>query len=668
MKINKKILFLIILLAGMLFVSVNTAFSEESGGEFKIRKEILKFIPYKELNTLLSQPTKLVYMPYQELKKLIDEKSKPAPPAPVDYVINDIKLMGTIKDDYVTFDGDYKFELKNKTWATIPILSTNTGIKEANFGQMPAKITSDRTFYNVISDQTGEQNLKLRFDARIHKVGNLNKINFNIPDVSIADINVNKDTDISDFQISNKYGHVEITWRTDSNIKKVAHKIKKEKAITRPPKVIVNTNALVSIDEGLLQGYSNYAVRVYHNSIDKLTFNIPENVEIIDVSSPQNIINKGSHRVENNILTVYFNSMVKNNVNINIAYEKTFKNKKTELSVPNIYPTGEEISKVSGYLAVQSAGNSEIKTLKAENISRIDLGDLPYHIKSLAEYPIISAFSFLKSYYTLGLEVTPHKDAPVQVAMADQVSADSRISNNGIMTSKIVYTVRNMSEQFFKFNMPENSEILSAAINGVSQQVEKQENESKKDTIYLVNIKKYQDTKPFKLTVMYRQKLKLNNLLSYFDLKLPRVINMPVLTISWAVYTPENFAYWNFTKLNSGNYNYLSYLTPQINRHNVYRGRAKTQVASNYYEIEADEMADAEKVSGILPPEFTMPPVKGLKRQYFSGYLTDSEYVSVSMLGITWLVYYLIIFVMLYVLWKRRKCLIKIIKKEKNEV
>jgi len=663
MKINKKLTLLIILLAGVLFLSVNTAFSEESDGEFKIRKEILKFIPYKELDTLLSQPTKLVYMPYRELKKLIDEKSKPAPPAPVDYVIKDLKLTGKIKDNHIAFDGDYKIELKNKIWAKIPVLSNDTGIKEAIIGSEPAKIINENLFYTVISEHTGEQTLKLKFDAPITKSGNINSVNFKIPNVSIADITVNKGENASDIEITNKYGRVEAKWKTDSNIKKIANITRKKEAATKPPKVIVSTSTLVSIDEGILQGYSNYGIKVYHNSIEKMAFQLPENIEVLDVSSPQNIINKGSHRIDNNTLTIYFNSKVKNQANINISYEKTFKNKPTELSVPNIYPFGDEISKVTGYLAVQSAGNSEIKTLKAGNISRIDVSELPYNIKSLAEYPIISAFSFLKSNYALALGVTPHKDAPVQVAMADQLNADSRISHNGIMTSKTVYTVRNMSEQFFKFTLPENAEILSAAINSTPQQIEKQDAEGKKDAIYLVNIKNHQDTNPFNLTVMYRQKLNLNKLLSSLDIKLPKVLNMPVLTISWSIYTPDSLVYWNFTDLNSGKHNYLSYLTPQFLSSNEYRDRVNTQVASNYDEIEADSVADAEKVSGILPPEFTMPPVKGLKRQDFSGYLTDNDATGVSMLGITWILYYLIIFAMLYALWKKRTYLIEKFRK-----
>ena len=104
---NKKIIILILFVFALIpFLSTNAISSPNSidvapvnevKKEFKLRKEIIKFIPYKELNKLLSANKRLVYMSYRELKKLIQEKSKPAPPAPVDYVIKDLKLKGIIK-------------------------------------------------------------------------------------------------------------------------------------------------------------------------------------------------------------------------------------------------------------------------------------------------------------------------------------------------------------------------------------------------------------------------------------------------------------------------------------------------------------------------------------------------------------------------------------------
>ncbi|MCK5177331.1 MAG: hypothetical protein KAQ92_06395, partial [Candidatus Aenigmarchaeota archaeon] len=285
----------------------------------------------------------------------------------------------------------------------------------------------------------------------------------------------------------------------------------------------------------------------------------------------------------------------------------------------------------------------------------VDLSDLPYRLESLAEYPIISAYSFIKSDFSLGLEITPRKDASVQVAIADQARGDSRLSHNGILTSSVKYTVRNMSEQFFKFNLPENAEVLNATINGTPQQVEKQEFKDK-DTMYLINIKKHQDTNPFNLAIMYRQNFNiffLDKLLNYHNFELPRVLNMPILTLSWSIYAPESMKYWNFSSLNTGKKDYLHYISQSNlldSRTRSYTGN-KRQTAFNY--LDAGEIGDSDKVTGILPPEFSMPPVKGLRKYKFAGYLPGSEFIDVSMLGIAGFIYYLVtFFLLIYLVWQ----------------
>ncbi len=644
MKINK---ILVVSLVSILFLFTNKVFSNN---EFNFKQEILKFVPYEKLDTLLSNNKKLVYMPYRELKKLILEKSAPAPQAPVDYVIKNLSLEGTIKDGYVAFTGDYQIDLVNKNWAKIPVLSTDTALKQAVFDEKTAKLINYNNFFNVISDEVGEHSLKLKFDVGTQKSGNTNRVSFSIPNASVTNIRVNEAPDLN---IDNVNGKVAIKWKNGTTqIQPTVNKTKPEKIDNRPPKIVASVNTLISLDEGLLQGFSDYSFKIYHNGIEKLAFRIPEGIEVLDVSSPQNIINKGSQKIAGNVLTVYLKSKVKDDINLNISYEKTFENKKTELHIPAIIPVGKEINKVSGYLALQTAGNSEIKPVKTENISRIDLGDLPRKLESLAEYPIIAAYSFLKGEYSLSMEVIPHKDAPVQVAMIDQVRADSRLSFNGVMTSKIDYSIRNMSEQFFRFNLPENAEILYSAINRAPQQIEKQDSGDARNTVYLVNIKKYQDSSPFNLTIIYRQKFKLNNLFIFRDLQLPQVINMAALTTSWAVYLPENLHYWNFTGLSKGNNNYLRYL-PRVNSlKDSSKRNIQTQIASNYYA--EDEAASPGKVTGILPPEFTMPPVKNLKRHDFSGYLTGTAPVDILIVGITKLIYLLVILLIGYLVWKNQ--------------
>jgi len=654
--------------------------------EFSFKNEIIKFLPFGELNKLLESNKKLVYMPYKELKKLIVEKSTPQKPAPVDYVIKDLRLNATVKEEFVAFDGDYKIELLNKKWVNIPLLSTNTGLKSAYLDETKVPVITNNSFFNIISDNVGEHDLKLKFGVKNTKVGNKSIAKFSIPDVAIATLEIKHPLNTTDLIIPNSTGlktrvfqdykitsanitgngNIEISWKIIASVPKSVQKpLQMVEVSNKPSKVISNVNTLISIDEGLLQGFSEYSFRVYHSPVQQFTFEIPDSIEIIDISSPQNIINKSNYQISDldkgkpgKLLTVYLNSKLRDEVNLNIAYEKTFENKKATLDIPNIYPVGKEINKVSGYLALQTSGNSEIKPVKLKNISRVDQSDLPKELENLAEYPIIAAYSFIKEDFSLVFEVFPHKDASVQVAMIDKAFGDSRLSSNGILTSKVNYTVRNMSEQFFKFNLPENAEILSAAINGIPKQVEKQESQDNKTITYLVNIKKNQNSSPFNLVIMYRQKFNtsiISKLYSYQNLNLPNVLNIPMLTLSWSIYMPDSMKYWNFSRLNKGEKNYSRYIT-SVNRHSYSSWVGTTnnmpsQVMSNSNVGEIKHMDDEGKVAGILPPEFSMPPAKGLRKFNFSEYLTQPGFISVSMLGIPYFIYYVIALLLAFLVW-----------------
>lgn len=659
-----------------------------SNNEFNFKREVLKFMPFNELDKLLKTNKKLVYMSYKDLKKLIKEKTKPEENAPVDYIVRDINLTGEVKEDYISFIGDYNLDILNKKWTQIPLLSINTGLKKIDFVNKNSAINTNESFFNFISGAIGEHNINVKFDVKNTKTGNNSSASFSIPDVAIAKLKIKHPLNTSELKISNSTGlntkvykdykltsaniagkgDVNISWK---NIKPVRaeykKKIKKIKEEKRPARVVSDINTLISIDEGLLQGFSNFSFRIYHSPVEQFVFEIPHDIEIIDVSSSQNIINKGNYKIsgieknkQKKLLTVYLNSKIKDKLNLNIIYEKTYENKKAELNIPDIKPVGKEINKTSGYIAVQSGGNAEIKPVSAKNISRLDISELPGSLRNYAEYPLIAAFSYINKDFSLVFEVTPHEDAPVQVAIADKAYGDSRLSSNGVLTSQVKYNVRNMSEQFFKFNLPEKEEILSAAINEKPVKIEKENADKQNNTIYYVNIKNYQDSNPFNLVIMYRQKFDssiLSNLANFKNIEMPKLINIPLLTVSWSVYAPENMKFWNFSNLNTGNKNYYNFISTSNMSGSSQYGRNRTsmpsQVAPNTMLDHADKTEyEDKKVAGILPPEFSMPPVKGLKEYKFSDYLTGMESIEISMLGITYWLYFLMLLALVYISWQ----------------
>lgn len=684
---NKLRLFVITLLLTLIsFLYIPVSFSADEKPaldkdqiEFKLRKEEITFIPYRELSKLLDKNKKLVFISYKELQDLINEKSQIRPLAPVNYVIKDLSLNGTVNNDHISFDAKYKIQILNKEWVYIPILSTQVGLKVAEFDGNPAPISTDGTNFQILSDVVGEHELKLKFDVKINESGNTKSFQFNMPVLPIARLAIDVPEVPVKLNILNASGErseikekrtityanlmgqgsVQVDWK--SNLIKMQKpevpKIVKEPEYKLPSKVIANVETLISIDEGILQGFSTYNCQIFHRPVEKLSLHIPDDVEILSVSSSGDIVQKGQPVITDpnknkpgKVLTVYFNSKIKDNATFDIAFQKTFENKEIIESVPSIYLIGKEISKSEGAIAIQSLGNIEIKQDKLDNLTPSD--DIPATLEENAQNPILLSYIYVitdivKDVYALDLVINPSKDASVQVAMIDKVNITTNLSSNGILITKADYTIRNMSEQYFRFNLPEGSEVLGALINENRVQVEKENDETDKkpdnqknekkakgdDPNYLINIKGYQDEKPFALSIMYKQDKKfniLNHLFNLYDLQSPNVLDIPTLTLVWNAAIPDGLQYWYLTGLNRGYTDYSTYFRTNIDntetynyagdKFNEYQPQAQVNVVSGGFED-----YEQNKAVGVLPPRFQMPPEKGLIKVSFSDYLMNPD-------------------------------------------
>lgn len=690
--------------------------------EFLLRKEEVSFIPYRELDKFLTSNKKLVYMSYKELSDLINEKSQIRPLAPVNHVIKDLALSGTVNNDHISFEAVYKIEVLNKKWVYVPVLSTSVGLKSAEYDGKSAPISTDGSNFRILTDAVGEHTLKLKYDIKVTETGNTKSFQFSMPTLPITrlaitvpevpvKLNIQNASGVRSEVKDNKtityanlvgQGNVQVDWK--SNLIKLqkpeAPKIKQVES-KLPSKIIVSAETLISIDEGIMQGFSTYRCQIFHKPVEKLTLAIPDNVEIISVTSPSDIVRKGPPSISDpdpklpgKLLTVFFNSKIKDHAVFNIAFEKTFENKKITEEVPSIYLVGKEINKIDGYIAIQSLGNIEIKQVETKNINRTPEEQLPSTLENDATNPILLAYQYIitnaKEKYNLKLEISPSEDASVQVAMIDKVAVDSRLSSNGVLTTKADYTIRNMSEQYFRFNLPENSEILVALVDGRPVQIEKESTvdetfteDLKKKKIdvekfpkYMINIKNHQDERPFNISIMYKQDKKFNfltRIFNIYNLQTPYVSDIPTLTLSWSIYIPDGMKYWFNTALNRGTTNYASYIqaNDSWSMSSIASSRpsgpppAPAQVmnvmpSSSVYDY------DDDKVSGVLPPEFSMPPTKGLVRIGFADYLLmdgimqkgkdqkESEkhqFLNINVVGVTGIVSVLIFLVMLYAGW-----------------
>lgn len=726
---NKNVVWFVLCALIVMVFNVNFVLAEDKQDpdqvEFKLRKEEVVFIPYRQLNKVLSKNKDLVYMSYKELKELIEEKSTIRPLAPVNHVIKDLALSGNVHKEFVTFEANYKIEILNNEWVYIPVLSKMVALKSAEFDGKPAPISTYGSNFRILSDKLGEHTLKLKFDVKVDESGNNKSFRFGLPNLPIARLAVSVPEVPNKLNITGSSGMrsevkkgktityvnlkdvstVDVNWRSNlietAKPKPVVTTVKESKL---PSKVKAKVETLISIDDGIMQGYSTYTCQIHHKPVEKLTFHIPDDVEIVSVTSPGNIIRKGPPIVTDpngkepgKVLTVFFNSKIRDNAVFNILFEKTFDNKRVEESIPTIYLTGKEINKIDGFIAIQSLGNIEIRDKEQVNVTPSP--QIPGNLESMAQNPILKSYQYIitrvskdkalkssdktkmKGIYKLVLEIIPSKDASVVVAMIDSVNIISNLASNGNLTTKADYLVRNMSEHSFKFVLPKGAEPPQAEINGRQVKVEitdicSQKNcddkekaqQSKEQPEYRINIKKHQDEKPFRITVMYKQQMSAFNLIAtLFTLKAPEVQDIPVMTVKWSLWVPHDMRYWFNTALNKGSSNYAAQIrmnehttvtdvNNMINTQSASGASSELNIPVQVYNVAPGDYGDVDRSGtatlGGMPAKLDMPSTKGLISFNYSDYLIQQDELQISIIGLNGIFKYLIFLLMIIAGWK----------------
>lgn len=644
-------------------------------------KEIITLIPFKSLEELLNNKENFVYVPYQKIKELLNKKDYVKEDIPLDYAVKSLSVNLTASDTFVSGLATYDIDILSDKWVKIPLLENQVALKSISLDGQSVPLGKESGNYVIISKNKGSHKLIATFDKKITETGNTKNLSLDIQPVSITKVSLTVKDPQANITLRNASGitikkekdsktvtgnisgnsNISAIWQTRvADIKKpqITDETKPLPDKEKPTKILAEILSLFSFSESALYGESALNLQVYHAPIDKITLDIPDDVKITEIYSTQNIVRKGVPEVYDpnpkspgKKLTVNFVSKVKGDVSFTISYEKNLNFKEKQILLPAISFDEGSIQNINGYVAIRGDSNLEISPVKSTNISRIDIEELPYSLKQNTN--LLMAYTYFDNskkreenkLYTLELEVIKaRQNAPMLLAVIDNVSIDSRMYNNGELNVQVDYTIRNRSESNLKLKLPKDAELEVIYVKG--ERIIPQEESSTEGDLskrYLVGIKDKNDNQPFVISVIYKKKYNfiklISSFLSFYQVQAPEVENIPVLTLQWKSYVPEKMRYWDFTGLKEGQRNYASYL--QNNYKYFVSGDGIDDKVQRQEIAQMSNMAPEPgalldgKVAGIIPPEYKRPELKGLKLFYYSDYLLNTGMPSIKILAVT---------------------------------
>jgi len=217
-------------------------------------------------------------------------------------------------------------------------------------------------------------------------------------------------------------------------------------------KYLVEQQNILSVSKGSLRIDALLDYSILQGEVDSFEVSLAGDLNIISVSG-DNIRKWDSYDDKGQkLLRVNTEKGVTKSFALNLVLEKILEAVPMTFVVPEIIPLGAEREK--GYIAVASRKDLRIEPASLNNISQIDLQDMPPNIRK----ELLSlAFKYLKRPFSLGLKVDN-----VQPKVFAETITTARCSKDSLrLDTNIVYTIRDAGVFQLRLKLDEGLRVIN---------------------------------------------------------------------------------------------------------------------------------------------------------------------------------------------------------------
>ena len=291
-------------------------------------------------------------------------------------------------------------------------------------------------------------------------------------------------------------------------------------------------DTLISIGEVSLRASATVAINLKTGSLMNLALQLPANVNVLNVTGPALRARQVDAEENEQTIQLEFNREMDGQFRIEVLYEQLMNDGGAEFEVPTPQVSNAEVA--HGRIAVEALAAVEVQASAAEQLSSLDINELPQQLVLKTTNPILLAYKYVGAEppARLALRMIRHQQIEVQVAAIEDAHYQTLITRDGLAVTKARFQVRNSRRQFLRLDLPEASQIWSAFVDGKAEKPAQAGDDPASVLIKLIN-----STSGFPIEVVYAtlvQTLELSGTLSH-RLPQPDII---VTNTRWDVYLP----------------------------------------------------------------------------------------------------------------------------------
>ncbi len=291
-----------------------------------------------------------------------------------------------------------------------------------------------------------------------------------------------------------------------------------------------DVDTLVSLGDVAVLSSASIEIHVKSGGLDRVDLTLPPGANLLNLVAPS----LRTHRVVDGVVEVEFTQEMEGDFRIEASYERLLGENAAEVDAATLHVRGAEVEE--GRIAVEAASAVEVAPLVVEELSPLDVRELPRQLVLRTSHPILHAFRYVRAQPAprLSLGVTRHETASVQEAVIDLAEHRTLFTRDGLAVTTSRFLVRNTRKQFLRLTLPEGSEVWSVFVAG------KAEKPAIAESAFLIKI--VSSSEAFPVELVYSTKIPSIGALGSVVARLPRP-DLLVTESRWDWYLPEGLDY-----------------------------------------------------------------------------------------------------------------------------
>ena len=432
-----------------------------------------KFVPAFQLRD------EKVVLTRDQFRSLLEKMKPPVSggtPRPAESLLRKAVYRGRLAGGTVFVLADISAEVfpePRGAFVGLPLFPGQVAVRDIRLDDIPARVELRDGRYTVTTAKAGP--LRIAVDFALRATGDLVQgISFPVPRTPITALEFDLPYPGLEVEVPGAQ-QLEVSYRGGTThvsaalvpAEVVSLKWRKRiaEAPAGPAKVYADTLTLVSVEEDAVRVNAEVSLAVLQNTIPSLVLRVPEGYSILEVRGPGVGDWRELERRDGTYLEVPFDFPKKGNFGLSIAAERILPGVAQAADYTGF--TVVDAIREKGFLGIELKGAAEVVVSSVQGADPLDVSELPGPLIGRSLKPLLFGFKYLRSPFSLVLDIRKHEAVPVVSTVIDLASGVTLITGDGKIVHRVVYSVRNTSKQFLELALPGDAELWSLFVDGV---------------------------------------------------------------------------------------------------------------------------------------------------------------------------------------------------------